>query len=593
SEYENIHDRRFHAQPVACNECGPHYSLWKGEDRIIEDTDTMVSEIRKMLREGKIIAMKGIGGFHLACNAQDEYAVSRLRSKKNREGKPFAVMFSGLDEVRRFAFTGEKEEKCLTSWRRPIVILDSKPSPTLAPSVSNGLKSIGAMLPYMPFHYLLLNEPGLPAMVLTSGNISDEPIITENEEALKRLKPVADAVLVYNRDIANRSDDSVVRVIAGEGRVVRRSRGFVPEPIRLDMNVEGIIATGAELMGCLAVGKDHMAILSQHIGDMTNPETCEFFEETLNRFTRLFRVTPAMIVSDLHPDYFTTRFAEKFAGKVLHVQVQHHHAHIASCMAEYGISQRVIGIAMDGTGYGTDGHIWGAEFLECDLAGFDRHFHFEYIPLPGGDKGIEEPWRTAVSYLFHAYGDKFLSLGLPLVKEIGEEKIRLVMKMIDLKINCPLVSSAGRLFDVVAALTGICNVSLFHAEAPMRLEALLIKDINEEYPYHFDGIFRFSETIKAIVSDILAGIEPGRISAKFHNTMISVIFNGAASIREATGLNRVVLSGGTFQNRYLLEGAEKRLKAGGFQVVAPCRIPANDGGIALGQLVIASRMHCM
>ncbi len=427
----------------------------------------------------------------------------------------------------------------------------------------------------------------MPAIVLTSGNLSDEPIVIENNEAVKKLTRIADAVIVYNREIYNRTDDSVVISVNEKERLIRRSRGYSPEPVNLNLNVDGIFAAGAELVNCFCIGKGNQAILSQHIGDLKNLETLEFYTESFERFKKLFRVRPELVACDLHPDYLSTRFAKDL--KIPIVEVQHHHAHIASCMAEHNLDEKVIGVSMDGTGYGDDGNIWGGEFFVCDLAGYERKFHFEYIPLPGGDSVTKEPWRTAVSYLYKIYGKEFLKLEIPFIQNLDKIKADLIVQAIDKNINCPLSSSAGRLFDAVAAITNVCPVSKFHAEAPMRLENFASGTIEIAYPFDFGEVISFEPTIQEIVQDLKDGVNVSEISAKFHNTIINVIFAVVSQIRKETGLNKVALSGGTFQNKYILSRLELILAREKFEVFSQCKIPSNDGGIALGQLAVAAK----
>ncbi len=583
-EYEDVLDRRFHAQPVACSECGPEYELIIGEESIKSFAE-ILNKTCTLLESSKIIAIKGIGGFQIACDAQNEEAVNRLRERKIREGKPFAVMFGSVESLQEFVHLYPEEKKSVQSWRRPIVIAQEKKK--LAFGVSVGFRTIGAMLPYMPFHHLLFEELKIPAIVLTSGNLSDEPIVIDNREAVEKLTRIADAIIVYNREIYNRTDDSVVMSVNEKERLIRRSRGYSPEPINLNLNVDGIFAAGAELVNCFCIGKGNQAILSQHIGDLKNLETLEFYSESFERFKKLFRTNPNLVVHDMHPDYLSTRFAKDL--NIERLEVQHHHAHIASCMAEHNLDEKVIGVSMDGTGYGDDGNIWGGEFFVCDLADYAREIHFEYIPLPGGDSVTKEPWRTAVSYLYKIYGKDFLKLEIPFIQNLDLTKTKMIIQAIDKKINCPLSSSAGRLFDAVAAITNVCPVSKFHAEAPMRLENVASGTIEIAYPFDFGEVISFEPTIQEIVQDLLEGVNVSEISAKFHNTVINVIFTVASQIRKETGLNKIVLSGGTFQNKYILSRVELILKKDGFEVFSHCKIPSNDGGIALGQLVIAAK----
>lgn len=586
-EYTDVLDRRFHAQPVACSVCGPEYTLIY-DNKNIYGSQNILPVLSQLLSQKKIVAIKGLGGFFLACDAFCEETVARLRKLKNREGKPFAVMFRDLETLKKYAFIDEDEEKSLASLRKPIVILKQKKE--LAPSVVVGFNTIGVMLPYMPLHHLMFRHLETPAIVLTSGNISDEPIMICNDEALKQFTGIADAVLTYNRDIHNRADDSVVTVVNKKERIFRRSRGYVPTPLNLKINVDGILATGAELVNCFCIGRDNQAIISQHIGDLKNLETYEFFKETIEKFKRLYRLSPRLIVSDMHPDYLSTQFAAQ--SGIPHVKVQHHHAHIVSCMTENNLNEDVIGVAMDGTGLGDDGNIWGSEFMICDTIKYKRITHFAYMPMPGGDKVTSEPWRMAVSYLYEIYGNDFKNFDLPFLKNIPVASVDLLCNAIDKKINCPLSSGAGRVFDAVAALINLCPVSKFHAEAPMRLEAVLNPTNRKDYPFDFteNGI-SFHQTFKSIVDDMMTGVLGSDISAKFHNTIINIIVHTLKETRTKHNFNKVVLSGGTFQNKYLMENVENELLSNGFEVYSHSKVPTNDAGIAIGQLVIAASIR--
>ncbi|MFP4472005.1 MAG: carbamoyltransferase HypF [Bacteroidales bacterium] len=583
-EYSHVLDRRFHAQPVACNNCGPEYELIIGQVHI-KGIDEILNRTTAMIDEGQIIAMKGMGGFHLMCDATNEEAVARLRSRKLREGKPFAVMFGHVEKIKEFTIMSDAEEEMLTSWRRPIVLLKSRKE--LAPSVNNGFRRTGIMLSYMPFHHQLFEKLKTPSVVLTSGNLSDEPIILDNRKAADTLTNIADATLIYNRDIFNRTDDSVGFVAGGKQSLIRRSRGFVPSPVRTQLNVDGIFAAGAELVNCFAMGKENLAMMSQHIGDLKNFETYAFYEETVDKFRHLFRVTPKIAAVDMHPDYFSTRFGKSMGMET--VEIQHHHAHIASCMAEHGLDEKVIGISFDGTGLGDDGHIWGGEILVCDLEGYNRFTHFGYVPMPGGDKVTKEPWRSAVSYLYNTFGKDFYDLELDFLKSVPRYKTDMLLEAIDKRINSPLSSSCGRLFDAVSAMINLCPVSQFHAEAPMRLESIAQENINQSYPFYLGDTIGFDPAIREIVADLQQKVPQAMIAAKFHRTMINVIFASAEKVRQETGLNKVVLSGGSFQNILMLEGAVKKLTNHGFEVFVHEKVPANDGGIALGQLAIAAK----
>ncbi|MEE4255594.1 MAG: carbamoyltransferase HypF [Bacteroidales bacterium] len=584
-EYTHILDRRFHAQPIACNECGPHYSLM-ADGREYTGIPTILEKISGLIAKGSIVAMKGLGGFHLACDALNVSAVNRLREAKNRDGKPFAVMFRDLETARKYAVIGKAEERTLSSWQRPITLLETRKK--LAPGVSVGFGTVGGMLPYLPFHYLLFDQLEQDVIVLTSGNISDEPIIISNEEAIDTLGRISDAVLINNRDIYNRTDDSVVRVINKRARMVRRSRSWAPRPVDLDLDVDGIFACGAELVNCFCIGKGRQAILSQHIGDLKNAETLEFYSEAAERFSRLFRMQAVLMVHDMHPDYLSSRYARESGIEC--VEVQHHHAHIASCMAEHGLDEKVIGISFDGVGLGDDGHVWGGEFMICDLAGFERKHWFDYVPMPGGDMATKEPWRMALSYLIKTYGDDFPEPAF--LASIPEESVSIVKQALKMKLNTPLTSSTGRLFDAAAALCGLCNVSSFHAEAPMRLEAAIDISEKEAYPFTIKNSIDTGGIIKGMVEDLDAKVEVPRIAARFHNSVINIIFAAAEDMAKS-GIRKIVLSGGSFQNKYLLENAENGLIERGFEVYTPENIPANDGGLALGQLVIAAARRRM
>jgi hydrogenase maturation protein HypF len=590
-EYKNILDRRFHAQPTACSICGPEYELFTGQNRKSTQIKFIIDHVSECIGNSGVLLIKGLGGMHLACDAFSETAVKKLRDLKNREGKPFAVMFRNIESLKLYAEVDQQEEETLVSWRRPIVLFTKKHDsglPLLADGLNAGLNLLGAMLPYMPFHHLLFRSLKTMAIVLTSGNFSSEPILIDNQVALEQFSTLVDSVVLHNRDIYNRTDDSVVRIIDGKERIFRRSRGYVPTPVRTALNTEGIVAFGAELTNCFCVGKGHKAFLSQHIGDLQGLETTLFYEKTISQFIQLFRIKPSLLAVDMHPEYVSTKTGLNF-GDFPVVQVQHHHAHIASCMAEHHMDEKVIGVALDGTGYGSDGNIWGGEFLVCDLNDFTRITHFDYIPLPGGDLASEEPWRTAVSWLYKVYGADFLSLELPLLKQIDPDKIRLIIQMIDRNINCPLTSGAGRLFDCVASLLDLVQVATFQAEGPMRLESVIKHNCTESYHFTSGKTIRFDETIKGIVTDIVLGVDKSTISAKFHNTIISVIFETVNAIRGKEDINKIVLSGGVFQNKYLLEGTTALLLGNNFEVYSHATVPTNDGGIALGQLAVASK----
>lgn len=582
-EYSDMSDRRFHAQPLACKHCGPVYTFHAG-DEILTDYSRILEKTVLMMAQGKIIAIKGMGGFHLMCDALNETTINRLRNLKKREGKPFAVMFKNITHLKKFAVVSPEEESALISWKRPIVILELHKS--LPSGISLNLNTVGAFLPYMPIHHMLFNALKTPCLVLTSGNFSDEPILIDNESALEQLSGKVDGLMTYNRAIYNRTDDSVVRIMSHSERVFRRSRGYVPLPIRLPFDAEGIFAAGAELSNCFCIGKGNRAYMSPHIGDLKNHETFQFYRETAERYKRLFRTTPEIAATDMHPDYISTRYAQSLGLKT--VSVQHHHAHIASCMAENGITNPVIGLAFDGTGYGTDPCIWGSEFMVCDYAAFNRWSHFTYMPLPGGDLAAEEPWRMALALLFQAFEGQLPGMNLPGWDAVSPEKKGKVEEMIRKNIHCPLSSGAGRLFDGVAAIVGLCTHVRYHAEAPMRLESAIMPGIYEFYDFEVNDAISFLPAIRQIYRDVMDHTDPGVISARFHNTIVEASLQVVCNIRNATGIDQVALSGGTFQNKYLSEHMEARLEAEKFQVYKHTLVPCNDGGIALGQLAIAS-----
>jgi hydrogenase maturation protein HypF len=587
SEYHDILNRRFHAQPIACNSCGPEYLFYDGRKKIT-GSEQIIQEIATRIASGETVAVKGVGGYHLMCDALNNQAVISLRNRKMRDAKPFAVMFSDISVLRKYCFIDENEEKELQSWRRPVIILRQKEP--LAEAVGNGLKTTGAMLPYMPFHYLMFRKLRTPVVVLTSGNISEEPIIIDDSVAGKELMKVANSLISYNRKIHNRADDSVIRFINNKVSLIRRSRGFVPRPVDLAFNVDGILALGAEQKNSFCIGKNHQAIMSQYIGDLKNLPAYDFYRESINRFAALFRFNPQYLVCDLHPDYYSTIYASVLEKemKVPLLKVQHHHAHIVSCMAEHDIDERVIGISMDGTGYGTDGNIWGGEFLIADCERFERFTHFDYIPMPGGDKVVDEPWRMAYSYLFKYFGDSLDYKSMPVFKTVDKLKMELIREMIINRINSPLTSSAGRLFDAVAALTGLCTDSTFDSEPPVRLESAIECETDLYYPFTSDGTVIFADTLKAVMTD-LYNCDISLISAKFHNTLAQVILRISEVIRKETSISKVILSGGVFQNKYLTEKSMDYLMDKGFEVFINSQIPSNDGGISLGQLVIASK----
>lgn len=589
AEYEHPANRRFHAQPIACPACGPRLELRNAAGDPLAASDPVVIAA-SLLREGAILAVKGLGGFHLAVDAFDPEAVARLRVRKRREEKPLAVMSPDLAAVRTYALVTEEDARLLSAPERPIVLLRKRPSGPLAAGVAPRNRWVGVMLPYTPLHHLLLAE-GFPALVMTSGNLSEEPIAADNEEALARLSGIADAFLLHDRGIVRRCDDSVVRRVAGKTRVVRRARGYVPRPVFLARRLPPLLAVGAELKNTVCLVKGDRAFLSPHIGDLENLATYEAFCETIAHLERILDIRPEILACDLHPDYRSTRWAEEQRGLPLR-RVQHHHAHIAACMAEHGLEGPVIGIACDGTGYGPDGTVWGGEVLAADTAGFERLAHLACVPMPGGAAAIREPWRMAVSHLRAAYGSEFSRLDLPLLAETGEERVRVAAAMAAGGVNAPLTSSAGRLFDAVAAILGLRRRVAFEGQAAMELEMEAAEGVEEAYDTEWEeGEPRRilpAPLVRAVVEDFRRGRPAAEISARFHNGLVRLFVRLCRRIRKERGLARVVLSGGVFQNALLLEGLLRGLAAEGFAVYSHEQVPANDGGIALGQALVAA-----
>jgi len=594
TEYDNPLDRRFHAQPNACPVCGPRLELLAPGGTPV--SGEAIPEAARLLREGKILALRGLGGFQLAVDATNENAVKRLRERKHRPGKPFAVTVTDLEGARHHAYVSQAEGKLLTSPESPIVLLRwRRDTSDVTPEVAPNLKYLGLMLPYTPLHHLLLREAGRP-LVMTSGNLSEEPIAKDNDEAIRRLGNIADYFLLHNRDIYARYDDSVYMVVDEQSQPLRRARGYAPYPIPLDFATRQVLACGAEEKNTFCLTKDDHAFLSQHIGDMENEETLTHFENTIQLYEKLFRITPEIIAADMHPDYLATKYAQELSARegLRLVTVQHHHAHIASCLADNHRAGPVIGVAFDGTGYGSDGAIWGGEFLIADYRGFERAGHLEYLPLVGGAAAIKKPARLAAGYLYHLLGDNVTLTGLPL-RGLNLEESEIIKQQLERGINTPLTSSAGRLFDAVSALAGIRGSIDYEAQAAIELEMAAPDDgISEEaYPFTIEiseggKIVMLRGLLETVASNVRAGAAPAVISQRFHHTMAGIITKMCYEIREATGLDTVALSGGVFQNRLLLKLTTTSLAAAGFEVLTHRRVPCNDGGLALGQAVIAN-----
>lgn len=615
-EYQNPLDRRFHAQPVACPRCGPQVWLEVGAaGEILARGDEAIQQGRHLLKEGRILAVKGLGGFHLACDATNRQAVQELRRRKLRVDKPFALMMADIATVEQHCWLSPAERALLEQRERPIVILRRKPESPVAPEIAPGQYTMGVMLPYTPLHYLLFADPqqsgmafDMPPLVMTSGNLSEEPICTDNDEARRRLADLADAFLMHERQIHTRCDDSVVRMFPAtlseltHGRrstryPLRRSRGLAPDPILLPLEAPPLLAAGAELKNTFCVTRQRYAFLSHHIGDMENYETLRSFEEGIAHFERLFRIQPQATAYDLHPDYLATKYALERAERegLPAIGVQHHHAHIAACMADNGLSgeKPVIGVAFDGTGYGDDGAIWGGEFLIADYQNYERVAHLAYIPLAGGDQATREPWRTALSWLSMA--------GLPwdddlppvryasgLSAERGLQPLEALRWQIERRLNAPLTSSMGRLFDAVAALCGVRQVVNYEAQAAIELEALA--EGREPAFYTFDvhdELVDAKPVLQQVIEDLRAGAPVSVIAARFHGGVAQMTVEVCRRLRSESGINEVALSGGVWQNAFLLAQTVGLLQQDRFTIYLHRQTPPNDGGLSLGQAMVA------
>ncbi len=592
AEYENPADRRFHAEPNACHVCGPR--LWianeKG-DSFQDIPSDPVEKAAELLLGGNILAIKGLGGFHLAVDAANEEAVRRLRSRKYREEKPFAVMVRDLDAASRIATIGPLERDLLLSPQRPIVLCRKRDNRIIAPSVAPGVPNQGIMLPYTPLHHLLL-EKQFSTLVMTSANQVDEPICIGNREALARLKGIADFFLFHNRDILVRCDDSVAAVMEKKPVLLRRSRGFAPRPLSLKRNYPAVLALGPQLKATLCILKGGFAYLSPHIGDLETPEARDFHRESLSLMERIAECRPEVIACDLHPAYYTTRLAEELSHREI-IRVQHHHAHIVSAMAENGLTCRVIGLAMDGTGYGPDGTAWGGEFLVTGEAEFLRAGHIRSYMLPGSEKAVKDPWRVAASLLREGFGEEWRDVVRKLPLAENESHFDLLEHMMAQEFNSPRSSSLGRVFDGVAAILGTRQAVSFEGQAAMELETLAVRRTRRIYPFEVDKsgegtILDLRPLIRAVAEEKIKGKDPTAIAAAFHQTIIVALAVVAVTIREKTGIGKAVLSGGCFQNRVLLEGTVRELEKAGFEVYTHRWLPPNDGCIALGQAVVAA-----
>jgi hydrogenase maturation protein HypF len=599
AEYHDPANRRFHAQPTCCPACGPALVLLGPGGGPLDGEP--VPAAAALLAGGQVLAVKGLGGYHLATQADSEKAAAALRERKHREDKPFAVMAADLAAARRLCEVDEAAAALLESPRRPIVLLPRRPGAPVAAAVAPGNRQLGIMLPYTPLHHLLLRAVAGP-IVLTSGNVSDEPIAYEDGDALARLSGIADAFLTSDRPIHIRTDDSVVREFRGRAMLLRRSRGYVPEPVTVRHRFpRPVLACGAELKNTFCLAKGDRAFLSHHIGDLENTETLRSFTEGIEHFRRLFDIDPQVVAYDLHPEYLSTKYALDLDGVDLE-GVQHHHAHIASCLADNGEDGPVIGVAFDGTGYGTDGTIWGGEFLVADLTGFRRAGHLAPVPMPGGAAAIRQPWRMAAAYLDAAYpgaggsgagglGHGGAPEGLDVARR-NADRWAGVLALARKRVSAPLTSSAGRLFDAVSALLGVRDTINYEGQAAVELEQLA--DPGEPGGYRAavvagDGPFRVAgaDLVRQAAEDLAAGTGPEVIAARFHRGVAGLIEEGCVLARERDGPDTVALSGGVFQNLTLLRQAVTRLEARGFRVLVHSRVPCNDGGISLGQAVVA------
>jgi len=618
AEYDNPLDRRFHAQPNACPKCGPQVQLIDNQGNVLNESDP-IAAASQLLREGKILAIKGLGGFLLACDATNDSVVKTLRQRKKRPSKPFAIMVATVDEAKRHCYVLPEEERLLTSPQSPIVLMIWKEDSSVSREVAPNLWFLGIMLPYTPLHHVLLGDTGLP-LVMTSGNLSEEPIARDNDEALRRLSGIADYFLVHNRDIYSGYDDSVAIVERGTGQLVRRARSYAPYPIRLPFQARQVLGCGTEEKNTFCLTKDNYAFVSQHIGDMENMETLEHFDNTISLYKRLFRIEPEIVAHDLHPDYLATKYARELgeSGMKL-IPVQHHHAHIASCLADNGLEAPVIGVAFDGTGMGADGNIWGGEFLVADCRGYQRAGHLEYLPLPGGDAATKRPYRIAIGYILALLGEDvantviasrdFMGTKQSRLASIGQVtgvEIEIIKRQIERKINSPPCSSMGRLFDAISALLGIRGEIDYEGQAAVEVEmaayaAVIRRGVSgeamcsaqESYPYCIVAdkgirIVRLRDLLAAVIADLHQGVSKEMISLKFHNTVARMTNEMCQLIAGETGITQVGLSGGVFQNRLLLRKTVGLLESSGFQVLTHRQVPCNDGGISLGQAVIAS-----
>ena len=576
-EYEDPRDRRFHAQPIACPKCGPWITLFSSGGKLLSEREKALEDTVRALEEGKIVAVKGIGGFHLLCDATNEESVKLLRIRKKRSEKPFAVMFRDIKQLKEFAKPTELEEALLLSPERPIVLIEKGKG--IAESVAPSLKRIGAFLPYSPLHHLILHFFPKP-VVATSGNLSEEPIVKDNGEALEKLSDLADYILLHNRDIKRRCDDSVVKVVGGVPTPIRRSRGYTPLPLFLPGRLrKKVLAVGGMLKNTFAIGVGDKVFLSQHVGDVENLSTLEVFEENVKDFLHLFKFHPEVIVCDLHPRYETSRWAEEFSEKegIPLIKIQHHYAHILSCMAENNLKGEVLGVAWDGTGYGTDGTIWGGEFLLCRYGSFERLYYLKTFKLVGGEKAVKEPFRVALSLLFEAFGEEGIEVALKRLNGVNEKKVEGIYRLWKGSLNSPQTSSVGRFFDGIASLLNLKHKVSYEGQAAMMVEDLCDPAEKGVYPFEIrEGEIDWRPALLALLEEK----DKVKAASRFVNTLACMV----SEVVKLTGLERVCLSGGVMQNDYLVSRVKEFLKGDKIKVYTHQRIPPNDGGLALGQV---------
>ena len=591
AEYNNPENRRFHAQPNVCPECGPIVFLSKSNGELIKYEDPLTETI-KLIKEGNIIAVKGLGGFNLSCDAKNEETIRLLRKRKKRPQKPFAVMMRDLEVVKKYCNLSKEEEAVLLSNKRPIVLLEKNKNYGLPNNLAPNNKRVGVMLPYTPLHYLLFDE-NTEILVMTSGNISGEPIIYKNNQALEKLNNIADYYLLNNRGIYMSIDDSVTRVIKNRERVIRSARGYSPKSIFMNTKSE-ILALGSELKNTISVSNKNDVFMSEYIGDLKNIETTNKFERVISHYLKIYSIKPKIIVYDMHPSFVYRDINLKdilnINEDVKIMETQHHHSHVVSCMVENDINEQVIGIAYDGTGYGDDKKIWGGEFLLCNRKEYVRIGHLQYFNLPGGESAIKNPWKIALSLLYKVYNDDFINY---IPNNLKNKSVSVIKNIIDKKINSPETSSIGRLFDGISALIGLIEEISFEGEAAIILENISNEEIINNYKYNIDKIedryiIKFNEIIIGIVNDIRNKVTKDIISAKFHNTVVEFTIDMAKRMREKTKVNKVILTGGVFQNEILLDRTIVKLIENNFEVITHTIIPCNDSGISLGQLAIAN-----